>query len=474
MGHERVIRGGRVGAADAVFDADIAIADGRITALGRIEGQGAREIDASGRLVLPGGVDTHCHIEQISASGIRTADDFESATTAAVFGGTTTVISFAAQHRDDDLRQVVAAYHKAARRGATADYGFHLIVTRTDAATMEALPELIRAGHNSIKIFTTYEKLILGDEEVMDVLALARREDALVCVHAENNGMIAWATRDLLDRGLTAPKWQAESHPRASEIEALERVALMAGMLDQPVMIFHVSTAEGAAVIREARGRGLPVFAETCPHYLFLSKADLDRPGIEGGKWICSPPLRTEDDQQALWRAIRRRDLQVISSDHAPYAWDASGKLKAGPAPVFNQFASGMPGLEVRLPLMFDAMVSKGRAGISDFVDVTATTPARLYGLHPKKGTIAVGADADIVLWDPERHVTLTAPLMHDRTGYTPFEGVTVQGWPETVLRRGEIIVQDRRLAASAGSGQFLPRHGGSYLDARKEGGGAR
>jgi dihydropyrimidinase len=236
----------------------------------------------------------------------------------------------------------------------------------------------------------------------------------------------------------------------------------MAALVDQPIMIFHVSTAEGAAVIRRARGDGLKVFAETCPQYLFLTAHDLDRPGIEGAKWMCSPPPRTEGDQEALWRALALGDLQTVSSDHAPYAFDETGKLRAGPNPTFKQVANGLPGLETRLPLLFDAMVSKGRLGVERFVELTATAPARIYDLHPRKGSVAVGADADIAVWDPHKAVTLSDDLVHDRTAYTPYAGRTVQGWPVTVLRRGTPIVEAGRLVAEAGTGRFLPRSRGT------------
>jgi dihydropyrimidinase len=226
-------------------------------------------------------------------------------------------------------------------------------------------------------------------------------------------------------------------------------------------MIFHVSTAEGAKVIRQARGEGLKVFAETCPQYLFLTAEDLDKPGAEGAKWMCSPPPRTVPDQEALWQALALGDLQTISSDHAPYRFDENGKLRAGPNPNFKQVANGLPGLEVRLPLLFDAMVSKGRLGLEKFVELTATAPAKIYNLHPRKGSIAIGADADIAIWDPAREVTLSDAMMHDLTGYTPYTGRVLRGWPVTVLSRGRIVIADGKRMVGPGSGRFLARAGG-------------
>ena len=461
--YDTVIRGGTIGTANGNMAADIGICDGAIAALAASLPPGRREIDARGKLVLPGGIDAHAHIEQLSAAGIMNADTWESATTSAAFGGTTTVLAFAAQHVGMQLPKVVADYQALAERGAVIDYAFHLIVADPTPETVaEHLPALIRQGHASVKIFMTYDRLRVEDEGILDVLATARENNALVCFHAENHGMIAWMGKRLLERGYTAPKYHAISHPRGSEREAFERLFTFAALIDQPIMIFHVSTEEGAAAIRRARGEGLKIYAETCPQYLFLTKDDLDRPGIEGAKWMCSPPPREVRDQEALWRALELGDLQTVSSDHAPYAFDATGKLRAGPNPNFKQVANGLPGLEVRLPLLFDAMVSKGRMGLSKFVELTATAPARIYGLWPAKGVIAIGADADLVLWDPAREVELTDAMMHDRTGYTPYAGRRIRGWPETVLRRGDVIVEGGRMRAAPGSGRFLARTGGA------------
>ncbi|WP_398479291.1 dihydropyrimidinase [Tardiphaga sp.] len=457
-----IIRGGRVATTTDVFEADIGISGETIAAIGRGLTGAKREIDARGKFVLPGGVDTHCHIEQLSAAGIVNADTFESATTSAAFGGTTSVISFAAQHIGMHLPQVLEDYHALARKGAVIDYAFHMIIADPTKETLERdLPALIKQGHGSIKIFMTYDRLKIDDEQLLDILMAAREGGAMFCAHAENHGIISWMVKRLLARGYTDPKFHATSHARFSEAEAINRLIGLAALVDQPIMIFHVSTAEGAKVIRQARGEGLKVFAETCPQYLFMTAEDLDKPGIEGAKWMCSPPQRTAADQEALWQALSLGDLQTISSDHAPYRFDDTGKLRAGPNPNFKQIANGLPGLELRLPLLFDAMVSKGRLGLEKFVELTATAPAKIYNLHPRKGSIAVGADADIAIWDPERRVTVSDDMMHDLTGYTPFAGRTLQGWPVTVLSRGRVIVDDGKRSAEPGCGRFLPRSGG-------------
>ena len=469
--YDLVIRGGRVATASDVFDADVGIAGETIAAIGRDLHPGRREIDARGKLVLPGGVDSHAHIEQLSAAGIMNADSFESATTSAAFGGTTTVISFAAQHVGMRLPQVVSDYHALARKGAVIDYAFHLIIADPTAETLaHHIPALVKEGHASIKIFMTYDRLKIDDEPLLDILVAARESGAMLCAHAENHGIIAWMVKRLLARGYAHPKYHSVSHARFSEADAFNRLIGMAALVDQPIMIFHVSTAEGAKVIREARGQGLKVFAETCPQYLFLTAHDLDKPSAEGAKWMCSPPPRTVADQEALWQALALGDLQTISSDHAPYRFDDSGKLRSGPNPDFKQVANGLPGLETRLPLLFDAMVSKGRLGLEKFVELTATAPARIYNLHPRKGSIAIGADADIAIWDPMREVILSDAIMHDLAGYTPYAGRALRGWPVTVLSRGRVVIADGKRMAGAGTGRFLARSGGEAAKpARKE-----
>lgn len=457
-----VIRGGMVGTTDGVFAADVGIVGEEIGALGRDLPAGRAEIDATERLVLPGGVDSHCHIEQLTASGLMNADTFATATASAAVGGTTTVIPFAAQHVGMSLTRVVEDYHEAARRGAIVDYAFHMILCDPRPEVLaEELPPLARSGHASLKVFLTYDRLRIEDAQFLDVLDAARQHGLMVCVHAENHGMITWMGRRLLEGGYRAPRYHVPSHPRLGEVEAIGRAIACAALIDQPLMIFHVSTAEGAGVIHRARGEGRKVWGETCTQYLTLTARDLDRPGLDGAMWMCSPPLREPSDQEALWWALEIGTLQTVSSDHAPYRMDESGKLAKGPAAHFKEIANGMPGLELRLPVLFDAMVSRGRMGIEKFVELTSTAPARLYGLAPRKGAIAVGADADLVLWDPERVVEIEQGQRHDGAGYTPYAGRTLKGWPTMVLRRGTVVASDGRLAAEPGSGRFLPRTGG-------------
>jgi len=456
--YDLVIRGGTVATAADTVACDVGIRDGVVATLGKDLGAGEREIDAAGRLVLPGGIDSHCHIEQRSSAGVVCADDFYSATVSAAFGGTTTVIPFSAQHRGQSLRRVVEEYHAAAEPKAVIDYAFHLIISDpTEQVMGQELPALIRDGYTSFKVYMTYDLLRLDDRQMLDILAVARREGALVMVHAENHEMIKWLTGRLLERGLGAPRYHAVSHARIAEGEATNRAVALSELLDVPILLVHVSAAEAIDVIRNAQTKGLKIYGETCPQYLFLTADDIAKPGVEGAKFCCSPPPRDRAAQEAVWTGLRNGTFQVFSSDHAPYRFDASGKLPKGERTIFPEIANGVPGIELRLPLLFSEGVGQGRLDLNAFVALTATNHAKLYGLYPKKGTIAVGSDADIAIWDPERETTITAGMLHDNVGYTPYEGRRLRGWPMIVLSRGRIVVEDGNLIASRGSGAFQP-----------------
>jgi dihydropyrimidinase len=456
--YDLVIRNGIVATAADTVVCDVGIKSGIVATLGKGLASGTREIDATGRLVLPGGIDSHCHIEQRSSAGVVCADDFYSATVAAAFGGTTTVLPFAAQHRGQSLRHVVEEYHEAARPKAVIDYAFHLIISDpTEQVMGQELPALIRDGYTSFKVYMTYDLLQLDDGQMLDILAVARREGALVMVHAENHDMIKWLTARLLDRGLGAPRYHAVSHARLAEGEATNRAVALSQLLDVPILLVHVSAAEAIDVIRNAQTKGLKIYGETCPQYLFLTADDIAKPGMEGAKFCCSPPPRDHVAQQAVWTGLRNGTFQVFSSDHAPYRFDASGKLPNGDKTTFKEIANGVPGIELRLPFLFSEGVGQGRLDLNAFVALTSTNHAKLYGLYPRKGTIAVGSDADIAVWDPERETTVTAAALHDNVGYTPYEGRKLRGWPVTVLSRGRMVVEDGKLVAERGSGAFLP-----------------
>lgn len=455
-----LVRSGKVVAGGDVTVSDIGIKDGRIVVLGRDLGLSAKEVvDAAGLIVTPGGVDTHVHIDQPSGSAAEMCDDFESASASAAAGGTTTVVSFAWQSPGESLAEIAVGYYEKAK-ASRVDYAFHLTITDpTEAVLEKELPALVAAGNRSIKIFMTYKGVGLDDAQILRVLDAARRNKALVCVHAEHHALIEYMTRKLVDAGLTAPKYFPWSKPIVAEREAVQRIIALAEALDVPIEIFHVSGAEPAAEIERAQARGLKVWAETCPHYLTLTTHDLDKPGFEGAKFIFGPPARTKADQEALWDYLRRGVISIISSDHSPSKYDdPRGKKIAGENAPFSAVPNGVPGLAARLPVMFSEGVSSGRIGLAKFVDLVSTAPAKLFGLYPQKGTIAVGSDADLVLWDPEKRVTLTNELMYHAGDYTPYEGKTVIGYPIATYLRGKAIFNDGALVGDARGGRHLAR----------------
>ena len=465
--YDLVIRGGTVATAADVVKCDVAVSDGVVVALGRDLPRGEREIDASGRLVLPGGVDSHCHIEQLGSSGGRNADSWTSGTISAACGGTTTVICFSPTRKGGTVKAEAERYHELAKK-AVIDYSFHIIVNDPNERVMAELPELIETGHRSIKLFMTYDNNYVDDAAILKVFALAREHGAFVTVHAENHEAIKWMTQRLVETGHTGMKYHAWAKPPVVEREAVHRVIALAELVDLPIQIFHVTCAEAAEEIRRAQQRGLKVFGETCTQYLVLTADDLDRPGFEGAKFVCSPAPRTEADQEALWNALRTGVLGVVSSDHAPYRYDdPQGKRMHGTDAPFSRVPNGVPGIETRMPILFSEGVVKGRIDLPTFVALTATNPAKLFGLHPQKGTIAVGADADIGIWDPHRTVRITNEMLHHQADYTPFEGMEVTGWPVMTLSRGRLVWDHGKVLAEPGQGRFLARKPYDYIRPR-------
>ena len=453
-----VIRNADVATASERFQCDIGISAGRIAMLGMDIGPGYEEIDAAGMLVLPGGVDAHCHLDQPMPDGMRMADDFFSGTRSAACGGTTTVIPFAAQEKGGSLRAAVEDYHRRAKGKAVIDYAFHLIVADpTPQVLNEELPQLIREGYTSFKIYMTYDDLKLSDYEILKVLTVAREQQALVMIHAENSDCISWLTERLTQDGHTAPKYHSASRPMAVEREATHRAITFSELADVPILIVHVSGCEAIEQIRWAHGRGLPIYAETCPQYLFLSEQDLDADGYHGAKCVCSPPPRDAANQRAVWDALAGGVFSVFSSDHAPFRYDDDeGKKLGGKEQPFQYIPNGIPGLETRLPLLFSGGVIENRIDIHQFVALTATNPAKMYGLYPRKGSIVVGGDADLVLWDTKRKVTIDNNFLHHNVDYTPYQGKTVQGWPVLTLARGKVVSRDQAFTGTEGTGQFL------------------
>lgn len=460
MPFDTIIRNGTIVTASDTFRADIGIRDGRIVALA--EGlEGADHIiDATGKLVLPGGIDSHVHLAQPSGDGIVMADDFESGTRSAAYGGNTTVLTFCMQEKGSSLRQSLADYHAKAEGECHVDVAFHMVVTDpTPQVLGQELPALVEEGYSSIKVFMTYENLRLRDDQILDTLDSARRSGALVMVHCENEDAIRFLIGRHEEQGERAPKYHATSRPEAAEREATHRALSLAEIVDVPIVIVHVSNGQAMEEIERARKRGAAVAGETCPQYLFLTMDNLDREGLEGAKFVCSPPPRDRAAQEACWDGLERGVFDLFSSDHCPFRFDDDeGKLNEKGKRHFRWIPNGIPGVGTRLPLLFSEGVVKGRIDINRFVALTATNHAKLYGLYPQKGTIAIGSDADIAIWDPDARRTITNDDLHHGADYTPYEGFDVQGWPTTVLLRGKPIISEGQLIGAKDQGQYLKR----------------
>ena len=453
-----VIRNARVATAADTFHADIGIKAGIIVQLGLDIAAGKSEIDAAGRTVTPGGVDGHCHLDQPMPPPAKMADNFDTGTRSAACGGTTTVIPFAAQAKGQSLQAAVDDYHRRADGRAHVDYAFHLIVSDpTPDVLARELPELIAKGHTSFKIYMTYDDLKLDDGEVLDVLDVARSHGALVMVHAENADCIDWLTKRLQAAGKTAPRFHGHARPMLVEREATHRAIALAELVDVPILIVHVSGREAVEQIRWARAHGLNIFAETCPQYLFLSAENLGTgDSYLGAKCVCSPPPRDKGNQAVIWNALTEGLFTVFSSDHAPFNYGGTdGKHPDGNEVTFPYIPNGIPGLETRMPLLYSEGVLKGRITVNKFVELTSTNAARAYGLHPRKGTVAIGADADLVIWD-ERETVITNAILHHNTDYTPYEGITLGAWPGMTIAGGEVVWDGKQFHPRAGRGRFL------------------
>jgi dihydropyrimidinase len=454
-----VLRNARVATASDTFDCDIGIRAGRIALLGEGLPAGRREIDAAGRTVTPGGVDAHCHLDQPMEGPVKMADDFLTGTRSAACGGTTTVIPFAAQMKGQSLEAAVADYHGRAEGKACVDYAFHLIVSDpTPTVLAQELPRLIGQGYTSFKVYMTYDDLKLDDAQILDVLDVARTHGALAMIHAENADCIEWLTKRLEAAGRTAPRWHAHARPMLVEREATHRAIALSELVDVPILIVHVSGREAIEQIRWARGHGLSIFAETCPQYLFLTAEDLGiDDSYQGARCVCSPPPRDKANQEVIWGGLNDGLFTVFSSDHAPFRYeDPQGKKPGGQEVPFRHIPNGIPGLETRLPLLYSEGVLGGRITLQKFVELTSTNPARAYGLHPRKGTIAVGSDADLVVWD-ERELQIANGQLHHAVDYTPYEGMALKAWPGLTLSRGEVVWDGKNFTGVAGRGKFLP-----------------
>jgi dihydropyrimidinase len=404
--------------------------------------------------VLPGGIDVHTHLD-MPAGPLTSADDFESGTRAAAFGGTTTVVDFATPAPGQSLLAALETWQRKAEGRAVVDYGFHMAVRGLADGTLAEMARLTRdEGVSSFKLYLAYAGLQVDDGSFFRALQGARDCGALILVHAENGGVIDVLVQQALARGDTAPRHHAATRPPETEAEATARAIALAALAGAPLYVVHLSCRAALEHVAAARDRGQSVFAETCPQYLFLSIEDYERSGFEGAKYVMSPPLREASNQEALWRGLAGGDLQVVATDHCPFTLADKERGKGD----FSRIPNGAPGIETRMMLLWDGGVRTGRIDVHRFVELTSAAPARLFGLWPRKGTIAVGSDADLVLWDPEQETRLAAETLHMRVDYNPYEGRVVRGGPAVVVSRGELIVEHGQWHGRAGRGQFLKR----------------
>ncbi len=457
MRFDTVIKNGTIVTATDTYASDIGIADGKIAAIGQAlpTENASKLIDARGRMVMPGGIDVHTHLD-MPFGGTTSSDDFESGTTAAAFGGTTTLIDFAIQYKGQTLRQAFQGWMKKAEGKAVTDYAFHCIITDLGDAQLEEMGQLVREGVSSFKLFMAYPGVfMLDDATIFRAMSQAAKYGGLICMHAENGGAIDVIVRRALAEGKRAPKYHALTRPTTAEAEATARAIALAEMAGAPVYIVHLSCNDALEKVREARDRGLPAYAETCPQYLFLSIENFDVPGFEGAKYVFTPPLREKWHQEKLWQGLARDTLQVVSTDHCPFCYKEQKELGKDD---FTKIPNGGPGIEHRLSLLYTGGVHGNRFSANRFVQLVSTAPAKLFGLYPRKGTIAVGSDADLVVFDPNEEQVISAKTHHMRVDYSMFEGIRVKGMPKTVLSRGRAVIEDGKFIGRAGAGQFVRR----------------
>jgi dihydropyrimidinase len=450
---ELVIKHGTVMTPAGPYQADVGIEGGRIAAIER-DLHAATELEAEGRYVLPGAIDVHVHMHA-PVGAYFSSDDFFTGTVAAACGGTTTIIDFAEPDANTGLLKGFRERRAEADPQVAVDYGLHMVLANDDPERLSEIPALIGEGCTSFKLFLTYEGVWLNDEQLLNVLSALKRAGGFPIVHAENRSAILYLSQQFLSEGKTEPRYHPLSRPAFMEREATGRALSLARVVGQPMYIVHVSCAEAAAEVRYARQTGFEAFGEVCPHHLLLTRDDCDRAGFEGAKYVMSPPLREEADQRALWEALAAGDLQVAATDHCAFFYE--GQKTLGRA-AFTQIPNGVPGVELRLSLLHTFGVRTGLISPARWVELCCSEPARLFGLAPDKGRIGVGADADLVIFDPTRKVTLTKSVLHENTDYTPYEGAELIGYPETTLLRGEIIARDGLFVGQAGQGRYIHR----------------
>jgi dihydropyrimidinase len=450
-----IVRNGTVVTATDTFQADLGVSNGKVAQIGmELAADGAQVIDATNCYVMPGGVDVHTHLDSPSF-GVVTVDDFRTGTIAAACGGTTSIVDFCMQAHGQSLADALAEWHAKADGKASIDYGFHSVVTDMTDTVFEELATLPERGVTSFKLFMAYKYMAMIDDlTLIRALEQAKKVGALVMVHAENGDAAYWLQNKFVAEGKTEPKHHATTRPPRVEAEATARAIAMAEIVGAPLYVVHLSCQEALDEVMRGRVRGVDVQAETCTQYLYITEEDLDRPNFEGAKYVFTPPPRQKHQREVLWQALANGSLQAVSSDHAPWSF-AEQKVRG--RDDFSKIPNGGPGIEERVMMVFQG-VNEGRLSLNRFVDLVATSPARMFGLYPQKGTIAIGSDADLLVWDPNAEMTVTQSTLHHAVDYTLYEGRAIRGLPRTVTLRGQVIVENREFVAEPGKGQFLHR----------------
>ncbi|MBM7648618.1 dihydropyrimidinase [Bacillus ectoiniformans] len=454
---KKLIKNGTVVTATDQYEADVLIEDGKITAIGSNLSDKADEvIDAKGAYLFPGGIDPHTHLD-MPFGGSVTSDDFETGTIAAAYGGTTTIIDFCLTNKGEPLKNSIQTWHDKSKDKAVIDYGFHLMIGEVNDAVLNEIPEIIEdEGITSFKVFMAYKNVFQADDQTLfRTLLTAKEHGALVMVHAENGDVIDYLVNEALEKGNTDPIYHALTRPPEVEGEATGRAAQLTGLANSQLYVVHVSCAEAVKKIAEARQKGYQVWGETCPQYLVLDQTDLEKPNFEGAKYVWSPPLREKWNQEVLWNALKNGQLQTLGSDQCSFNFKGQKELGKGD---FTKIPNGGPIIEDRFSLFFSEGVKKGRITINQFVDIVSTRTAKLFGLFPQKGTIAVGSDADIVIFDPNQERTISVDTHHMNVDYSAFEGMEITGEPVSVLSRGEFVIKDKQFVGKPGNGQYLKR----------------
>ena len=454
---KKIIKNGIIVTASDTYQADVCIENGVITQIGHnFSSSDAEVIDAKGCYLFPGGIDPHTHLD-MPFGGTVTRDDFETGTMAAAFGGTTTIIDFCLTSKGNSLQSAVEKWHAKSKEKAVIDYGFHLQIVEMNQDVLDELPQMIEEeGITSFKVFMAYKNVFQADDETLFRTLIAAKElGALVMVHAENGDVIDYLVNKAIKEGNVEPKYHALTRPPEVEGEATGRAAILTGLAQSQLYVVHVSCADAVKKITEAREKGIDIWGETCPQYLVLDQSYLEKPNFEGAKYVWSPPLREKWNQEVLWNALKIGQLQTIGSDQCSF--DFVGQKDLGKAD-FSKIPNGGPLIEDRVSILFSEGVKKGRITLNQFVDITSTRAAKLFGMYPKKGTIAVGTDADLVIFDPEVERTISAKTHHMAVDYNPFEGMNVIGEPISVLSRGEFVIRDKQFVGKAGAGEFIKR----------------